>query len=167
MLAAAMCAPDHGRLKPWRFIVISGDARRDFGQVLADALKQRQPDVSAAMIEKERGKPLGAPLLLVVVARIVEHKSIPAVEQIIAAGIAANNVLLAASAFGFGGMWRTGAAAYDPAVKSALGVPTTDAIVGFLYLGTPDVEPPSRTLPAPGAFVSEWRADARRESKDL
>jgi nitroreductase len=164
LFTAAMCAPDHGRLKPWRFIVIAGDGRRAFGQMLADALEKRQPDVNDSLLSREREKALRAPLIVVVAAKVTEHKSVPAVEQIVAAGIAANNVLLAAGALGFGGMWRTGAAAYDPLVKSALGVGADDTIVGFLYLGTPDRMPPPRALPALAEFVREWPNTAEKEN---
>ncbi|TAK87414.1 MAG: nitroreductase [Betaproteobacteria bacterium] len=156
MLTAAMCAPDHGRLRPWRFIMISGDDRRSFGQVLADALQSRQPSATPAALERECAKALRAPLIVVAVAKVAQHQGVPAIEQIIAAGVAASNMLVAAHELGFGGMWRTGAAAYDPGVKSALGLAEEDAIVGFLYLGTPDKRPPPRTLPPFDAFVSHW-----------
>jgi len=137
MLRAAARAPDHGKLRPWRFVVIAGGARNAFGDVLATALSKREPDLPESAIDKERAKPLRAPLIIVVAARLREHKSVPAVEQTLAAGAAAQNILVAAHALGFGGFWRTGNAAYDGDVKAALGLHAGDAIVGFLYLGTP------------------------------
>ncbi len=156
MLRGAMCAPDHGKLKPWRFIVITGEARHAFGTVLSDALRQRDPGASEAMLAREKAKPLRAPLILTVVARIRERRLVPAIEQIIATGIAANNILLAAHGLGYGGMWRTGEAAYDQYVHRALGLGASDSIVGFLYLGTPEVMPPAREIPALQPFVSHW-----------
>ncbi len=155
MLHAAARAPDHGKLRPWRFIVVAGSARNALGDVLAAALRKREPGVPDAAIDKERGKPLRAPLIIVVGARLREHKGVPAVEQIIAAGAAAQNILVAAHALGFGGFWRTGNAAYDNEVKTALGLHPGDAIVGFLYLGTPAVPaapPPSDRA----AHVTHW-----------
>jgi nitroreductase len=164
MLRAAARAPDHGKLKPWRFIVIAGDARNAFGDVLADALRKREPDLPESATDKERGKPLRAPLILVVGARLREHKSVPAVEQIIAAGAAAQNILVAAHALGFGGFWRTGNAAYDDDVKAALGLHAGDAIVGFLYLGTPAVPAPPVPASDYAAHVAHWTGPPDRDA---
>ncbi len=165
MLRAAARAPDHGRLRPWRFIVIDGGARNALGDVLAEALRKREPDLPEAAIDKERRKPLRAPLIIVVAARLREHKSVPGLEQIIAAGAAAQNILVAAHALGFGGFWRTGNAAYDDAVKLALGLTAGDAIVGFLYLGTPS--PPADPVPPSdhAAHVTHWTGPADRGAR--
>ncbi|MEP6998223.1 MAG: nitroreductase [Betaproteobacteria bacterium] len=165
ILRAAARAPDHGRLRPWRFIVIDGSARNALGDVLAAALREREPDLPEAAIDKERRKPLRAPLIIVVAARLREHKSVPGLEQIIAAGAAAQNILVAAHALGFGGFWRTGTAAYDDAVKLALGLTAGDAIVGFLYLGTPS--PPAGPVPPSdhAAHVSHWTGPADRGAR--
>ncbi|HEY3532992.1 MAG TPA: nitroreductase family protein, partial [Casimicrobiaceae bacterium] len=122
LFQAAIRAPDHGRLRPWRFMIIEGAARETFGDVLAAALRRREPQVPEAALVKERAKPLRAPLIVVVAARVREHRGVPEVEQVVAAGAAAQNLLLAAHALGFGGFWRTGAAAYDDTVKRALGL---------------------------------------------
>ena len=156
MLRAAMCAPDHGRLKPWRFLLITGEARHAFGAILAEALRRRQPGIGQDVLARERAKALRAPLIIVVIAMITERKGIPAVEQIVAAGIAANNILLTACSLGYGGMWRTGDHAYDPFVHRAMGVDAPGTIVGFLYLGTPDAMPRPRELPAIEDFVGDW-----------
>lgn len=156
MLNGAMCAPDHGKLKPWRFIVIAADARRAFGTVLAEALRQREPGASDAVLAREQAKALRAPMILVVIAKVRERKLVPAVEQVIATGIAANNILLVAHGLGYGGMWRTGAAAYDEHVRRALAVDASDSIVGFLYLGTPDVMPPPRDIATLDPDVRYW-----------
>ena len=150
MLRAAMRAPDHGRLRPWHFIVVEGDARTTLGNVLADALQRREPSVAGAAVDKERAKPLRAPLMIIVAARLREHRGVPAVEQIVAAGAAAQNILVAAHALGYGAFWRTGAAAYDDSVKDALGLRASDAIVGFLYVGTPS----GAAAPVPASDVA-------------
>ncbi len=156
MLTAAMCGPDHGKLKPWRFIVIEGEGRYAFGQVLRDALRRRAPTTAEAVLAMEQAKPLRAPTMVIVVARVQERKLIPQAEQIIAAGIAAYNVLLAAHALGFGGFWRTGASAYDSEVRRALGVGADDVLVGFLYLGMPGTMPHPRELGDLDGYVSHW-----------
>lgn len=160
MFRAAVRAPDHGRLRPWRFIVVAGAARETLGNVLADALRGREPAVADAALAKERAKPLRAPLVVVVAAKIREHRGVPPVEQIVAAGAAAQNMLVAAHALGYGGFWRTGAAAYDEHVKRALGLAGEDAIVGFLYLGTPAVAAPLLPPADPAPYVTQWAGPA-------
>ena len=157
ILGAAMRAPDHGRLRPWRFIVVEGAAREAFGAVLGDALLRREPAAGEATLAKERAKPLPAPLIVVVAAALRAHRGVPAIEQIVAAGAAAENILVAAHALGFGAFWRTGAPAYDDTVKRALGLAAEDAIVGFLYLGTPAAPLPP-TPPADLApHLTRWQ----------
>lgn len=161
LLECASRAPDHGRLRPWRFIVIRGAAREQLGELMAEQLRRRQPAASTEALQRERQKALRAPLIIVVAAVFSAAVKIPPVEQILAAGAAAQNLMLAATALGFGAMWKTGDAAYDDAVKVALGLGTTDAIVGFLYLGTvpADAMPP----PARGQWedrVSYWREES-------
>ncbi len=159
MLGAAARAPDHGRLHPWRFIVITNNARHALGDVFAAALHQREPDASPAILDKERAKPLRAPLV-VIVARVREHRNVTAIEQVISAGAAAQNILVAAHALGYGGFWRTGAPAYDSGIKEALGLRAQDAIVGFLYLGSVAVPAPPLPRSAPAEFVVYWTGPA-------
>ena len=163
MLRAAVRAPDHGRLRPWHFIVVEGAARAALGDVLADALRRREPDVAEATLAKERAKPMRAPLIVVVAARLREHRSVPAVEQIVAVGAAAQNILVAAHALGFGAFWRTGAPAYDDSVKGALGLRPEDAIVGFLYIGTPSAPPPPAPEADVASRVTRWTAPGAAE----
>jgi nitroreductase len=156
ILRAAIRAPDHGKLRPWRFIVLRGDARKRFGDVMVEAMKRREPDVPANMLEREREKPLRAPLIVVLAAAIKEGHKIPVVEQLLAAGAAAQNIMLAAHALGFGAAWKTGAPAYDNFVKETLGLTPSDAIVGFLYLGTPATMPAALPQPELSSFVRNW-----------
>jgi nitroreductase len=135
ILAAGLRAADHGRLRPWKFLVVRGEARHRLGDVLAEALKRRDPEAGPEMLEAERRKALRAPVIVIVVAAIRDGSNIPDIEQIVSAGAAAQNMLVASHALGLGGFWRTGAAAYDPMVKTALGVPERDITVGFLYVG--------------------------------
>lgn len=156
ILRAGMRAPDHAWLRPWRFITIAGDRRHDFGKVLERSLCQRKPDADEAARLKARMSPLRAPVLLVVVARLTEHPKVPAIEQRLSAGCAAQAILLAAEASGFAGIWRTGDAAFDRSVMAELGLENNEEIIGFLYLGTRDGV--GKTLPALDAadFVSDW-----------
>lgn len=159
IIAAACRAPDHGRLRPWRFIVIRGAARTRLGEVFAEALKQRRPDATGALIETELARPLRSPLLVAVVARVQkDHPKIPEIEQILSAGAAAHGMLLAAQAMGYGAMMLTGDNAYDPNVGRALGLAADDRIIAFVYLGTQVGEPPNLPRADPADHTSEWTA---------
>jgi nitroreductase len=161
VFAAAMRAPDHGLLRPWRFQLIRGEARARFGEVMRSALLTRKPNALPEELEKEQRRPLRAPLLIVVSARVQpQHPKVPAIEQVLSAGAAAQNILLALHAQGYAGMWRTGPAAYDPQVKRALGLADTDAVVGFIYAGTAAASPPDIARPGNDAHVQEWHAPA-------
>jgi nitroreductase len=157
MLEAAAAAPDHERLRPWRFVVLRGAAKDRFGEVLVDALLARSPDAKAVAVEKERTKLGRAPVVVVVGAVRQRSDKVPWEEQYAAVAAAVQNMLLAAAELGFGSMWRTGDPAYDPQVKAALGLRPDDAIVGFVYLGTPSggtEKPPNR--PVLDGLVTEW-----------
>ena len=140
ILRAAAAAPDHERLRPFRFTVLEGSAKDAFGQVLADAYTARcaaaGTEAVPAKREKERTKLGRAPLVLVVSAVRQPAAGVPWDEQRAAAAAAAQNACLAATGLGYGSMWRTGDPAYDPNVKAALGLDASDAIVGWLYLGS-------------------------------
>jgi nitroreductase len=161
ILGSAATAPDHGRLRPWRFVVIQGNGRERFGDLLADHLRRTHPSTPAESLQRERQKALRAPMIVVVAAICTAGVKVPVIEQILSAGAAAHTVMLAAYALGFNSMWKTGAPAYDETVKSALGLEAKDAIVGFMYLGTdasrPDV-PPGRPPERPSwkDLVQHW-----------
>ena len=135
VLQAAVRAPDHGRLRPWRFMLIQGDQRRRFGEMLAASARRRVPALSDGDLQRERDKAMRAPLIIVVACRIVPGTKIPAIEQLMAAGAAAQNILLALHALGYVAAWKTGEAAYDTEVKRSLGFAADDHIVGFIYTG--------------------------------
>ena len=156
ILKTALSAPDHGRLHPYRFISIRGEARRRLSEVFGEATRQREPDVEPAYLEKQKDKPLRSPLILVVVASIIESPKIPEIEQMLAAGAAAHNVLLAANALGFGSIWLTGANAYDDHVRAELGIAGNEHIIGFIYLGTPAIDIPPRPIPEVSTHLTNW-----------
>jgi nitroreductase len=155
---SATRAPDHGRLRPWRFIVIHAEDRAAFGELLADHMRRTKASVSDEALERERRKAFRAPLIVVVAAVITPEGKIPPIEQVLSAGAAAQNMLHAAFALGFNAVWKTGGAAYDDGVKAALGLEPKDAIVGFMYVGT-EADGPG-TLPRPDwrKFVQTWPA---------
>jgi nitroreductase len=154
---AAMRAPDHGTLRPWRFFVIRGEARRELSEMFAAGVKRREPGATEAQIEKEREKPLRAPMIIVVVARTVAGHKVPVIEQTLAAGAAAMNILNAVHALGYGAKWVTGANCYDSVFKRDFGVDETDQLVGFIHVGTPRESARAMSRPDPAEFVIEWK----------
>lgn len=165
ILRAGVAAPDHGALRPWRFVLVRGAARERLGEVFGEAARARDPACDEAEVARQRAKPLRAPLIVAVAARVdVDHPKIPAIEQILSAGAAAQQMQLAANALGYGSVWLTGPSASDAHVAEALGLDLDDRIVAFLYMGTPrtTIDPPPR--PDPAGFVTEWRAPLTLET---
>ena len=157
IMASAMSAPDHGALTPWRFITIQGDARAKLGEVFANALKKRTPEADDTAIEKERNRPMRSPMIVVAVAKIDDSvANVPPIEQSVATGIAAYNMILAAQNKGYGGILLTGKNAQDLNVKAALGLEPTDEIVSFVYLGTPIKQVSQKRRPKASEYISEW-----------
>lgn len=155
ILQAGARAPDHGRLRPWRFVVLQSlEARQQLGDAMAEALRAKQPDASEVQIAAERGKALRAPAIVVVAARILQGK-IPEIEQVVAVGAAVQNMFLAANALGYGAMWKTGGGAYAANVKTSLGLEPEDHIVALLYLGTTAL--PGKVVPPALDEVTSWR----------
>jgi nitroreductase len=155
---------NHGSLRPWKFVVIEGEGRRRLGNILADSLKRREPDVPDMSFQREYEKAFRAPLAIVVAAKVRPQHKIPEIEQVISAGAATQNMILAFHVCGFASMWRTGKPAYDPEVKTALGLELHDHIVGMIYVGTPLGLTPEKTRPDPNRFVEAWNgADPKLE----
>ncbi|NIB42144.1 nitroreductase [Pseudomaricurvus alkylphenolicus] len=155
IIRAGLRANDHGRLRPWRFIVIKGDARHGLGEVLKEIKRTSQPDATEKELEQAARAPLRAPLIVVVVAKVQEHDRIPEIEQILATAGAAQLMMVAAHALEVGAIWRTGAPAYHPLLKRSFGLEQTDHICGLLYMGTPKVRKPLEAL-EPEAFTQHW-----------
>jgi nitroreductase len=135
VLQAAVRAPDHGRLRPWRFMIIEGDQRRKLGDLLAASMLRRVAGLSEGDLQRERDKAMRAPLIILVACRVVPGTKVPAIEQVLATGAATQNILLALHALGYLATWKTGGAAYDPEFKHALGLAADDHIVGLVYTG--------------------------------
>lgn len=156
ILEAGLRAPDHGRLRPWRFVIIRGDARAAFAELLIETIRQREPNPPAALIERQRSKIEGVPLVIAIGARIALDGPIPKIEQLLSAGAAAMNMLNAIHALGYGAIWVTGANTYDCRVNQALGFSWPDRLVGFLFTGTPQDPPRPVRRPPLADHVSEW-----------
>jgi len=156
LFAAALHVPDHGWLRPWRFLCIEGAARERLGDLFAQALSQKDASASPQALQRARSLPLRAPLLVVVIARLHSPR-MPEIEQLLSAGCAAHAIVLAAHVQGIGAIWRTGEMAYEPSVMQGLGLDKQEKIVGFIYLGTVDGERRKPPVLNTADFVVDWQ----------
>lgn len=159
LFSAALRAPDHGQLRPWRFLTVEGAAREQLGELFARAQLARDPAAPAAVIDKARAMPLRAPLLVVAIACLKAHPKVPDSEQLLAAGCAVHGLLLAAHAQGIGAIWRTGELSYDATVHAGLSLADNERIIGFVYLGTPSGELRKSQPLQPADFVAAWPSE--------
>lgn len=138
---SALRAPDHMLLRTSRYLVIQGSDRERLGELFCEAACSDDPDLSEEKRDKYRAKPLRAPMILIGISSPVDHKKVPAEEQLLSCGVGIGYMLLALNAEGFGGIWRTGFLARHPKVLAGLSVGPNEKLVGFLYLGTPQGKP--------------------------
>lgn len=167
ILEAATWAPNHYRTNPWRFAVVTGNARDKLGEIMASSLAARIQDAEdddapggeiTALLEKERRKPLRAPVVIAVACAVSDAPKVTPIEEICAVAAGVQNMLLAAEALGLGAMWRTGRPAHDPAVKRYLGFPEQAEILAFVYVGYPDIPSQHERRRDPEAFT-RWLGD--------
>ncbi len=156
MLQIAARVPDHRRLFPFRFVVMRGDARLRAGEILAAKLHQDNPAAAEARLDVERQRFARAPVVVMVVARVTPEHKTPEWEQVLTVGAVCQNLLLAASAFGFAACWITEWCAYDSTVVKAFGVRPREKIAGFIYIGTASEAPKERLRPRMDEIVSEY-----------
>lgn len=159
MFLAAARAPDHGALKPYRFLTIEGAGLERLGQLYLKAAMAKTPDLSEAAQERFIAMPLRAPMIVVAIAVKTEHPKVPFAEQVMTAACATHGLIQAAYAMGVGAMWRTGDITHDSLVRSGLGVQAHEEIIGFVYMGTPTKlkETPSVDT---SSWVSQWPQEA-------
>lgn len=151
MLKAAGRAADHARLRPYRFIGISGDARLKFGQLMVEG--QRESSGEVADPDALAAKALRAPLIIAVVCSPTEHPKVPEIEQMMSAACAAQMMLAAAHAQGLGAMWRSGSLMFTEAMAQGLGLAEHESLVGFLYVGQAMRDP---VKPAEFDMAEKW-----------
>lgn len=157
---AALRAPDHRMLRPWRFLVIDGAARERLGQLFLTAGLADNPAMPEVEQQRLLAMPMRAPLLVVAIMSPKADPKVPPVEQVLSAGASVQNFLLSLHADGYCGMWRTGWMAEHPRVKAGLGLAPSEDIAGFIYIGTPTAGPkPSSSLRV-NDFVRAWSPDA-------
>ena len=148
VLKAAMCAPDHKQLKPWQFVVMTGQALDEFGQVLLKAGVANAEMVGTLLDDATRNKlvnqPKRAPMIIMVATRYQTHEKVPEFEQLLSAGAMIQTLLLALKSLGYDSVWRTGELANHPVLKAHFGVADQDVICGLIYVGTSAVTMPAR-----------------------
>jgi nitroreductase len=138
LLDAAVQAPNHYKVRPWRFVVLSGEAREKLGEVMSASLQERQPEFPQEAFIKAQTTPLQAPVVIAVGVEKPSEPKVLEIENICAVAAATENLLLAAHALGLGAKWRTGEWARDSRVKKFLGLDLDQYIIGFIYIGYPE-----------------------------
>ncbi|MFI9652877.1 nitroreductase family protein [Guyparkeria halopsychrophila] len=157
ILQAAESAPDHGGLHPWRFLVIDGPALDRLGEIFVEAMRQKDPDAKEETLERERLRAQRAPMIIAAIAREeADHAKIPETEQLLSAGIATHQVLLAAQALGFGAVWLTGMRVYDENVMRPLGLAENERLIGLINIGQIKEGAPTRGKRRREATIDRW-----------
>lgn len=147
MLTIAARVPDHGSMRPWRFIVHDKETRGALTEKLVANFRAGNPNASDAEADKQRLRFGGSPLIVTVVSRTAPNPKVPEIEQILSAGAACMNLLHAVHAMGFAANWLTGWAAFDKSSKELFGLADNEQIAGFVHIGTPKGEAPQRPRP--------------------
>lgn len=154
LLTIAARVPDHGRLTPWRFLVIAGDAGRRAGEAIAAAFATDEPGASPERLEDERNRLARAPLVVGIVSRARPHAKIPEWEQVLSAGAVCMTLVVAANAMGYRTAWLTEWYAFDRRVLDALGLTPDETMAGFVHIGRSDQTPADRLRPALADIVT-------------
>lgn len=155
--ACALRAPDHQVLKPWRYLVIQGDALQKLAELYISASLAQEPDLAPEKIEKMRKMPFRAPMIVVAITSYKDDPKVPREEQLLSSGAGIQNFILALHAQGFTSMWRSGPLTENPGVKKGLGVGENEHIAGFVYVGTPNSDAKKIVHPPLADFVSDWK----------
>lgn len=156
ILTIASRVPDHGRLAPWRFIIIDRAGAARLGDVIAGAYASDNPDTPPERLEVERTRLTQAPLVVAIVSRARPHEKIPEWEQILSTGAAAMNLVVAANALGYATNWLTQWYSFDRRVMDALGLAPEERLAGFVHIGTAVDRPADRERPALTEVVSRF-----------
>jgi nitroreductase len=147
LLTVASRVPDHGKLTPWRFVVLRKEGRAPLAEALARCFRADHPEATPDQIEKERARFANSPLIVGVISRAGPHDKIPEWEQILSAGAACMNLVTAAHALGYGANWVTGWAAYDRSCLDLLGVASNERVAGWVHIGKPTAALDDRPRP--------------------
>ena len=148
LLDAAVQAPNHYKVRPWRFVVLTGEGRNRLGDLMTASQRSRHPEFPSEAFDKCRSLPLRAPVVIAVGVDKPSEAKVLEIENVCAAAAATQNLLLAAHAMGLGAKWRTSEWARDPMVKEFLGFAPDQHIIGFIYVGYPEFVPEPVSRPS-------------------
>jgi nitroreductase len=157
ILRSASRVPDHKKLVPWRFLLFQGEARAAFGKRLAAICQAEEKEPGAFRLENEAKRFLRAPLVIAVISRVTKNPAAPEWEQVLSAGAACQNLIVAATALGYGAQWITEWCAYSDGVRKALGLAENERVAGFVYIGTPKEKPDERERPRIADIATAWQ----------
>jgi nitroreductase len=161
IVQAALAAPDHGRLRPWRFVLVRPQDREALAEAFAAAARELDPNAAAEMVDREAEKARHGPVLVAVIVQIAgDHPVAPEAEQWASAGAAVQNMLLAAEDLGFRAMIVSGRKVATTALRKAFDLANDEHLMGFVAIGTPSAESPPITRPEPEAHLSVWSPSA-------
>lgn len=159
ILGAAASAPDHGRLLPWRFVIVPGHAREPLAAVFERSLAERDAAATPQQREQAREKAFRAPLLMLAIARLgVAEDDIPAIERLLSAGCAIQNMLLMATALDYGSALTTGKALQSAGLRALFALDATEAPLCFVSLGTVLAHRPTTPRPTTDRYATELAA---------
>ncbi|MEL6497137.1 MAG: nitroreductase [Planctomycetota bacterium] len=156
MLEIASRTPDHGKLVPWRFVIIAGHRRGELGEVIARRFVDINPDAPAERVDFMNQRVCKAPLVVAVVFQPKPHAKIPEWEQMLTAGAVCMNLLHAANSLGFAGLWLSEWYAYDRVVLDELGLSPDEQLAGFIHIGTPSESRDDRARPVMDEIVTAY-----------
>jgi len=147
LLTIAARVPDHGKLTPWRFLVMQGEKKKQIADAMVPIFRTSHPEATEDQIRKEPERFASAPLVVAVISRAGPHAKIPEWEQILSAGAACMNLVVAAHALGYGANWVTGWAAYERPALDLIGVSVDERVAGLVHIGTPKAAQEERPRP--------------------
>jgi len=153
LVKLALRAPDHALLKPWRYLVFAGESLKLLGEHFAKASLSANPDISNDKLERIKKKPFRAPMVIVSIVTIKQHKKVPELEQVLSAGAGVQNLIMAAHLQNIGAIWRTGDLAFNLELMRLLGLDENEKITGFVYLGQEEGDKGKVVHPDQGEFV--------------
>jgi len=156
MLQAALRAPDHGKLKPWRSVMVAGEGLEKLGKILQKAQLERDPESDAQTLERCINMPHRAPSILVLIASPTPHPKVPTAEQVQATAAAGHAMLLAAYAQNIGAVWRTGWPVSHPTIRQAFDLQESEEIIAMIYMGTASVAARPAPVLSSQEFIKHW-----------
>ncbi len=162
MLQAALSAPDHGALRPWRVIEFRAEDRAALAALFEAEKLRRDPLATPLDLQRARAHAVEVPMLLAFVVSPRPKAQVPVREQWLGAGASLGNLLNAAHEMGFGAIVLSGERCHDVQLTQALGLQTHEALAGFVCLGSLQARPPARPLADPRTVHSRWRPPASR-----